>query len=269
MLNFREGKWFVQVTQLEGDWAGIGTTAWMIPKPVFFPETSQFAQSHPRSLPEKSRPDHSAELRHSKRLRPCPPLDLHSAPARPSWWGTAQGGSLDLARPLDQAGAVPPQVTRRVRGCPQSPHREASPPQTQEPQRTGSSCSWASPRRTPSLNHPQPGADPASLRLQGRPQASARLEYSAWPDCPARVEAGFPASTRRQGCWLEPHCMQTPCGGRGTGLTSPPHETFHFAVKSLESGEKKNQTHICRARPVGFLPETRGPAFPHAPLTQQ
>ena len=157
-----------------------------------------------------------------------PSLGSPLRPARASWWGTAQGGSLDLARPLDQAGAVPPQVTRRVRGCPQNPHREASPPQTQEPQRTGSSYSWASPRRTPSLNHPQPGADPASLRLQGRPQASARLEYSACPDCPARVEAGFPASTRRQGCWLEPHCMQTPCGGRGTGLTSPPHETFHL-----------------------------------------
>lgn len=72
MLNFREGKWFVQVTQLEGEWAGIGTTAWMIPKPVFFQETSPFAQPHPCSLQEKSRPDRNAGLRHSKRLRPCP-----------------------------------------------------------------------------------------------------------------------------------------------------------------------------------------------------
>lgn len=153
---------------------------------------------------------------------PCPPSDLHSTPARPSWWGTAQGGSLMLARPLDQAGAIPPQDTRPARGRPQNPHREASLPRTWEPQRTGTSCSWASPRRRPSLNHPRPGADPASPHLQGRPRASAR------PERPARVEAGFPASTHRQGHRLEPHCVQTPRGEQGTGLTSPPHETFHL-----------------------------------------
>lgn len=53
------------------------------------------------------------------------------------------------------------------------------------------------------------------------------------------------------------------------GLASPPRPTRHstFVVKYLESEEKKNQTHICRAWPMGFLPETRGPAFSHVPLT--
>lgn len=58
------------------------------------------------------------------------------------------------------------------------------------------------------------------------------------------------------------------CAG-ARGLASPPHPTRHSisVVKYLEHEKKTNQTHICRAQPVGFLPETCGPAFSHIPLT--
>lgn len=219
MLNFREGKWSVQVTQLEGDWPGIGMTAWMIPKPVFFQETSPFAQPHPHSLPEKSRTDHSAGLRHSERLRPCPAclpapaLPRISSPLCPTFLGgIAQGGSLTLTHPLDQAGAALPEVTEHAQGlCP-----------------TQAQCP---------------------------------------PDCPARVKAAFPASARMQGPRLEPHCVQMPRRGQGTGLTSPPTRHSTSVAKYLEREKKPNQMHICRTRPVGFLPETCGPPFSHVPLT--
>lgn len=107
-------------------------------------------------------------------LPPCPALPRISSPLYLTFLGgIAQGGSLTLTRPLDQAGAALPQVTGHARGL--------CPTQAQRP-----------------------------------------------PDCPARVEAAFSASTCTQGPRLEPHCVQTPRGGQGTGLTSPPHETFHL-----------------------------------------
>ena len=218
-LNFREGEWSVPVTQLEGDRPGIGTTAWRIPKPVFFQDAPPFAQPHPHSLPEKSRPDHSAGLRHSERLRPCPAclpapvLPQISSPLCPTFLrGIAQGGSLTLTRPLDQAGATLPEVTEHA--------QDLCPTQAQCP-----------------------------------------------PDCPARVEAAFPASASMQRPRLEPHCVQMPRGGQGTGLTSPPTRHSTSVAKHLEREKNPNQTHMCRARPMGFLSETCSPTFSHVPLT--
>lgn len=165
----------------------------------------------------KNRPQCRAQT--CRAARPCPAclpapaLPRISSPLCPTFLGgIAQGGSLTLTRPLDQAGAALPEVTEHAQGlCP-----------------TQAQCP---------------------------------------PDCPARVEAAFPASARMQGPRLEPHCVQMPRRGQGTGLTSPPTRHSTSVAKYLEREKKPNQMHICRTRPVGFLPETCGPPFSHVPLT--
>lgn len=155
---------------------GLGlTTAWMIPKPVFFQETSPFAQPHPCSLQEKSRPDRQCRACTSRRL-PCPAClpvpalpQISTTPARPSWWART-GGSLMLARP-DQAGPFHPR-TPDLHGAPRTHTVKPLYPRTWEPQRTGTSCSWASQEKA-LLNHPclVRTRPPPHICKVGRPRA--------------------------------------------------------------------------------------------------
>lgn len=188
MLNFREGSGLSRSHSWRMGW--IGTLAWMIPKPVFFQETSPFAQPHPCSLQEKSKARHQcrAQTFQSGSVPALPaslslpslrsPLPL---PARPSWWGTAQAAASCWLAPGPGRGPFHPR-TPDLHGRPRGPH-PVKPlyPNLGASREQGPAAAGPPPERRPSLNHPGLVRTRPPPHLQGRPRASARPERQQGP----------------------------------------------------------------------------------------